>query len=75
MKESLKKPVFEKGNYVRMLIGIGLIVLGFIIMSLDGEEFGFGFLGITLGPIVLLAGFVMQYFAILYKPKNTSDPS
>ena len=32
-----------------MLIGIGILVLGFIIMSLDDQDYGFGFLGLTLG--------------------------
>ncbi len=50
-----------------MLIGIGLILLGFIIMSLDSEEFGFGVLGLTIGPLVVMAGFVVEFFAILRK--------
>ncbi len=50
-----------------MLIGIGLILLGFIIMSLDSEEFGFGVLGLTVGPLVVMTGFVVEFFAILRK--------
>ncbi|WP_020599135.1 DUF3098 domain-containing protein [Spirosoma panaciterrae] len=60
---------FGKQNYVFMLIGIGVILAGFFIMSLDKEEFGFGFLGLTLGPIVVMAGFVLEFFAILARPK------
>ncbi|MGL4631923.1 MAG: DUF3098 domain-containing protein [Leadbetterella sp.] len=55
---------FGKGNYIFMLIGIGLIVLGYFIMTLDKEEFGFGFLGITLGPIVAILGFIVEFYAI-----------
>lgn len=58
---------FGKGNYTVMLIGIGLIVLGFFIMTLDKEEFGFGFLGITLGPIIAFIGFMVEFYAILKK--------
>lgn len=47
-----------------MLIGIGIIVLGFVIMGLDSEPHGFGFLGLTLGPIITLAGFIFQFYAI-----------
>ncbi len=61
---------FGRQNYVFMLIGIGTILAGFFIMSLDKEEFGFGFLGLTLGPIVVMAGFVMEFFAILTRPKS-----
>lgn len=60
---------FGRQNYVLMLIGIGTILAGFFIMSLDKEEFGFGFLGLTLGPIVVMSGFMLEFFAILTRPK------
>ena len=53
-----------------MLIGIGCLVTGFIIMTLDKEEFGFGFLGLTLGPLVVMAGFIIEIFALLHNPKQ-----
>jgi len=52
-----------------MVIGFLVIILGFIIMSLDKEPHGFGFMGITLSPVVVVAGFVVEIFAILYTPK------
>ncbi|MBK6978541.1 MAG: DUF3098 domain-containing protein [Cytophagaceae bacterium] len=58
---------FQKGNYVFMLAGVALIIAGFIIMTLDKTEFGFGFLGITLGPLVAFAGFMVELYAILKK--------
>ena len=60
---------FGRQNYVLMLAGIGIILAGFFIMSLDKEEFGFGFLGLTLGPIVVMSGFMLEFFAILTRPK------
>ncbi|MVM41660.1 DUF3098 domain-containing protein [Spirosoma sp. HMF3257] len=60
---------FGRQNYTLMLAGIGIILAGFFIMSLDKEEFGFGFLGLTLGPIVVMGGFVLEFFAILARPK------
>lgn len=53
-----------------MLAGIAVLALGFIIMSLDGEQFGFGFAGITLGPIIVMAGFIIEIYAILHNPKE-----
>ncbi len=50
-----------------MLIGIGLIVLGFILIALDGEPHGNGFLGLTLGPLVTFAGFIFEFYAIFSK--------
>lgn len=51
-----------------MIIGVVTIAIGFIIMSNDGEQHGFGFLGLTLGPIVVMVGFIMEIYAILQKP-------
>jgi hypothetical protein len=59
---------FGKKNYQWMIIGVIAIILGFVIMSLDNAPHGFGFLGLTLGPIVVMAGFIIQIYAILHKP-------
>ncbi len=59
---------FGRINYLLMIAGVVVIFLGFIIMSFDKAEFGFGFLGLTLGPIVTMAGFLLEFVAILRKP-------
>ena len=61
---------FKKENYTIMLVGLAVLFLGFVIMSLDGQEFGFGFMGLTLGPIVVFSGFMIEIAAILYKKKK-----
>ncbi len=66
--ENPKMP-FNSKNYKLMIIGIVVIVTGFVIMSVDGEEYGYGFLGLTLGPLIVLFGFVFQFFAIFHKGK------
>ena len=53
-----------------MVAGLIIITVGFIIMMLDKEPHGFGFLGITLSPVVVLAGFIVEVFAILHTPKE-----
>lgn len=58
---------FGKTNYILTLAGIATILIGFFVMSLDKTEFGFGFLGLTLGPIIVLLGFGIEFFAILKK--------
>jgi hypothetical protein len=65
-----EKLAFKRSNYILMLVGIGVLALGFFIMTLDKEDYGFGFLGITLGPIVVMAGFILEFFAIFYKDKK-----
>jgi isoprenylcysteine carboxyl methyltransferase (ICMT) family protein YpbQ len=59
---------FGKKNYQLMIIGLVVLVIGFIIMSVDSEQHGFGFLGLTLGPIVVMAGFIIEIWAILHTP-------
>lgn len=66
----MDKLPFGKSNYKWMIIGILALVAGFIIMSLDSKQHGFGFLGITLGPIIVMVGFVIEIFAILQPPSK-----
>lgn len=51
-----------------MVIGLIVLAVGFTIMSLDNQPHGFGFLGLTLGPIIVMGGFILELYAILYKP-------
>ena len=67
---------FGKQNYIIVLIGLALIILGFILMigggSSDPDVFNekmFDFQHITLAPILVLAGFVVEIFAIFRKRK------
>jgi uncharacterized membrane protein HdeD (DUF308 family) len=63
-----RKLPFGKKNYQLMIIGVLTLVVGFVIMSSDNQQHGFGFLGLTLGPIVVMVGFIIEIFAILRKP-------
>ena len=69
MSEKPKLP-FGKANYIIMLVGIVMLILGFLIMSSDSEPYGFGSLGLTVGPIIVMLGFIVEFAAILYKPKS-----
>lgn len=67
---------FVKRNYLFILIGGLIVVLGFLLMlggqSTDPNIFNeevFGFRQITLAPIVVMLGFFFVIFAILYRPK------
>ena len=66
----MNKLPFGKRNYQWMIIGIAALVAGFIIMMLDQQPHGFGFLGITLGPIIVMAGFIIEIFAIILPPSK-----
>jgi hypothetical protein len=59
---------FGKKNYILMIVGVAMILLGFFLMSLESEPYGFGTLSMTIAPIFILGGFVVEFFAILKKP-------
>jgi fumarate reductase subunit D len=66
-------------NYRLLAIGFVVIVIGFLLMlggkSEDPNEFSdkiFSFRRITLAPIVVLAGFIFEIWAIMKKPKNSA---
>lgn len=61
---------FSKINYIIMIVGVLMLALGLFIMTLDTEPYGFGFLGLTLGPIIVVLGFAVEFVAILYKSKK-----
>lgn len=73
--------LFDKENYMWMLGGIALILIGFFLMaggkSPDPHKFNydeiFSFRRITLAPIVVLAGFVVEVYAIMKKPKDNAN--
>ena len=66
----MDKLPFGRKNYQWMIIGIVALVAGFTIMSLDQKQHGFGFLGLTLGPVIVMAGFIIQIYAILHRPSK-----
>jgi SNF family Na+-dependent transporter len=68
---------FGKQNYIIVLIGIALLVLGFVLMlgggSNDPDVFNekmFDFQHITLSTILILAGFVVEIIAIFWRGKK-----
>jgi fumarate reductase subunit D len=78
--ENKEKVNFALGRENYKLLGIGfiIIVIGFLLMlggkSDDPNEFSdkiFSFRRITLAPVVVLAGFVFEIWAIMKKPKDS----
>ncbi|MFI5220556.1 MAG: DUF3098 domain-containing protein [Bacteroidia bacterium] len=68
---------FGKINYTLMLTGIGLIIIGFMLMAGGGSDdpkvFNpeiFSFRRITLAPLVVMSGFVLNIYAIVKKAKD-----
>lgn len=61
--------VFGKSNYQIMLVGIAVVILGFILMMGDTDIYNFQ--KIVLAPFVVLIGFAIGFFAILKKTTST----
>ena len=68
---------FGKENYRLLLIGLAVILLGFLLMigggSDDPNVFSedlFSFRRMTLAPILVLAGYIIEIYAIMKKPKD-----
>jgi hypothetical protein len=64
-------------NYKLLAIGFAIIVIGFLLMiggkSESPDKFSqniFSFRRITLAPLVVLAGFIFEIWAIMKKPKD-----
>lgn len=70
MDNSKEKLAFDKGNYLLLLLGLLFLIIGLTLIAMDSEPHGFGFLGLTLGPIILATGFLIEIFAILYRGKD-----
>ena len=70
-----------KENYLLLVIGFVIIVLGFLLMivgksedpTIFNEEEIFSFRRITLAPIVVLAGFIFEIWAIMKKPRSKGE--
>ena len=78
MSDKQKTFVFNRSNYILLLIGIGLNILGFILMiggaaetkEAFNEEELFSHIRITLSPILILLGYIVIIYSIMKKPKK-----
>jgi hypothetical protein len=76
-KKSTEVTIFDKHNYQWMLIGLAVMALGMFLMaggaSKDPNVFDrntvYSTTRITVAPILILAGLVIEIYAIFKKPK------
>ena len=67
---------FGPRNYRLMWAGLALLAAGFITMMFgDKANYGEDFVGITLGPLLLLAGFAVEFAAIMVRDKSLIVPA
>jgi len=75
-KETKSQFAFTKNNYIILACGVLLIIIGLFLMqggqsesSTTFNEEIFNFQRITLAPILIVSGFIVNVFAILYSKK------
>ncbi len=81
-KKKEEKPVqfaFNSTNFKILIVGLVILMAGFLLMigggSDDPDVFSdaiFGFRRLTLAPILIITGYIIEIFAIMYRPKQTS---
>jgi len=69
--------VFNRQNYILLIVGLAFILVGFLLMigggSDDPNVFNeeiFSKRRITIAPILVITGYVIEIFAIMKKPKE-----
>ncbi len=77
-KKNNNTTLFGKENYIWMAIGLAVVALGFFLMSggkssnsnTFNENEVYSTTRITIAPILIIAGFIIEIFAIMRKPKK-----
>lgn len=70
---------FDRVNYILLVVGMVIVVIGFILMSGPGSTESaynpdiFSVRRIKVAPIVCLIGFVSMIYAVMHKPKDVSS--
>ena len=79
-KESIQTTAFafSKENYIFLFLGLVVMAIGFLLMiggkSEDPQVFNeaiFNFQRLTLAPILIIAGYIIEIYAIMKKPKGS----
>jgi Protein of unknown function (DUF3098) len=71
-------PLFGRENYMWMLAGIIVLAIGFLLMAggkstdptIFNEQEVYSTTRITIAPLLIIAGFIIEIYAIMKKPKD-----
>lgn len=79
MSDQKAPSMFSRENYMWMLIGLAVMAVGMFLLSggtsnkdpkIFDKDAVYGTTHITIAPIVILAGLVLEIYAIFKKPKE-----
>jgi hypothetical protein len=77
-EQKTNQSIFTKENYIWMAAGVVLIAIGMLLMAggksdnpgVFNDKEVYSTTRITIAPILILAGLVLEIFAIFRKPKS-----
>jgi preprotein translocase subunit Sss1 len=61
--------LFKRENFIIAAIGIAMMIIGYFLMSGDTDIYSAA--KITVAPLLIVGGFIVEIFAIMYKPKKS----
>jgi membrane-bound ClpP family serine protease len=74
-----KNLAFDRINYILLVVGMVIVVIGFILMSGAGSTESaynpdiFSTRRVKVAPVVCLIGFVSMIYAVMHKPKDKEE--
>jgi len=63
--------VFSRRNYVLLIVGVLVILLGYTLMRIDNQVDGF--ISLDVAPLMILGGYLEIMYAILWRPKDGGE--
>jgi hypothetical protein len=73
---------FKPANYILMIAGVVILLIGYFLLSGGGSdnpaEFSdaiFNARRLKMAPILLVIGFIIELFAIMYRPRSKEEES
>ena len=81
MEQKEIENVFGKVNYIILLVGSLLIILGYVLMSGEGSTLTaynpdiFSNLRIRVAPVICLTGYLLNIYGVIYMSKSRQKKS
>lgn len=70
-RRSRRPLVFTRRNYVLIIAGVLAVVLGYALMAIENELYGF--ISLYVAPIIILGGYLEIIYAIMWQPDDDGE--
>lgn len=65
--------VFTRRNYILLIAGVLAVVIGYAMMAIENEMYGF--ISLYVAPLLILGGYLEIIYAILWRPPEEREAS